>query len=95
MKEFFKCMFSASKLVSMMRVIVFWSWFNAIVILNYKVFIQPSQLTQYDTQLLLYLFGIPFGAKMGQSFAENIFIKGNDNETYNTGVPGNPPGTVL
>jgi len=78
MKVFFQKLFSVDPGVSMLRVLVLLVVVNAVIILNYKVFFAAGPLTAQDTDLLKWMLGVPFGAKAGQSLAENVFGGGSN-----------------
>jgi len=77
MREYLSKLFSNDPTVSLMRVMVAVVVIDALAILNYKVFLSTG-LTMQDQTLIQWMLGIPFSAKMGQSFAETMLSRGGN-----------------
>ena len=64
-------LFSTDPSVSLMRIVIATIVINALLMLNYIVFMRQIPMTSQEANLIIWMIGTAVSAKAGQSFAEN------------------------
>jgi hypothetical protein len=67
-------LFSTDPSVSLMRIVVATIVINALLMLNYIVFIRQTPLTSQEANLIIWMIGTAVSGKAGQSIGENRIL---------------------